>query len=109
MWLGVGGSGVEAQAQAPSNWTVGQVVLTSSGAVSGHAASDATGVSEYLGIPFAQPPVGELRFAPPVAYNGSGAINGSSFVSTWLAAYKWVGEYVLIGGKGILVSGFAEQ
>ena len=75
--LGIGGLGVDAAA----NWTVGQVVSTSSGAVSGHAASNATGVSEYLGIPFAQPPVGDLRFAAPVAYNGSAAINGSSFVS----------------------------
>jgi hypothetical protein len=76
---GLGGLGVEAAAGA--NWTVGQVVETSSGAVSGHAASNATGVSEYLGIPFAQPPVGDLRFAAPVTYNGSEAINGSSFVS----------------------------
>jgi cholinesterase len=75
---GLGSLLVEA---AVTNWTVGQVVETSSGAVSGHAASNATGVSEYLGIPFAQPPVGDLRFAAPVAYNGSGAINGSSFVS----------------------------
>jgi cholinesterase len=75
---GIGGLLVDAAA----NWTVGQVVSTTSGAVSGHAASNATGVSEYLGIPFAQPPVGALRFAAPVAYNGSEAIiDASSFVS----------------------------
>jgi cholinesterase len=64
-----------------SNWTVGQTVQTSSGPVKGHAASNATGVSEYLGIPFAQPPIGDLRFAAPVAYNGTATINGTKFVS----------------------------
>ncbi|PQE08409.1 hypothetical protein CJF30_00005273 [Rutstroemia sp. NJR-2017a BBW] len=62
-----------------SNWTVGQTVQTSSGPVNGHAASNATGVSEYLGIPFAQPPIGDLRFAAPVAYNGTATINGTNF------------------------------
>lgn len=63
-----------------SNWTVGQTVQTTSGSVQGHAAANASDVSEYLGIPFAQPPVGNLRFQPPRAYNGSGTINGTNFV-----------------------------
>ncbi|CAI7634474.1 unnamed protein product [Penicillium crustosum] len=52
-------------------------VNTTSGMVSGHAASNTTGVSEYLGIPFAAPPVGALRFAPPQPYKGTGNINGT--------------------------------
>ena len=63
-----------------SNWTIGQTVRTDSGPVIGHAASNASGVSEYLGIPYAQPPVGNLRFAAPVRYAGSTTINGSAFV-----------------------------
>jgi len=63
-----------------SGWTIGQTVPTSSGPVNGHAASNATQVSEYLGIPFAAPPVGDLRWAPPQKYNGTSAINGTSFV-----------------------------
>jgi cholinesterase len=63
-----------------SNWTVGQTVQTSSGPVNGHAASNATAVSTYLGIPYAEPPVGDLRFAAPQKYSGNSSINGTSFV-----------------------------
>jgi cholinesterase len=65
---------------AKSNWTVGQTVRTSSGPVSGHPASNQSQVSEYLGIPFGQPPVGNLRFAAPVRFNGTAHLNGSDFV-----------------------------
>ncbi|HJY94269.1 MAG TPA: carboxylesterase family protein [Streptosporangiaceae bacterium] len=42
------------------------VVRTASGLVRGRrAATDAAGVAVFLGIPFAQPPVGDLRFAAP--------------------------------------------
>jgi cholinesterase len=52
----------------PRTFEVGQQVNTTSGIIRGHAASNRTEVSEYLGIPFAQPPVGELRFAAPQPY-----------------------------------------
>ena len=64
-----------------ANWTVGQVVQTSSGPVTGHPASNSTDVSEYLGIPFAVPPVGDLRWTAPQRFNGTDPINGTSFVS----------------------------
>ncbi|TQN73832.1 Cholinesterase [Colletotrichum shisoi] len=60
-------------------WIVGQPVTTTSGSVGGHAAPGADQVSEYLGIPYAQPPVGALRFQPPVKYSGSSPIKGSAF------------------------------
>ncbi|KAK4042023.1 cholinesterase [Parachaetomium inaequale] len=40
-------------------------VPTSNGAVTGHIATETSCVLEYLGIPYAKPPVGELRFAAP--------------------------------------------
>ena len=56
-------------------------VKTSSGIVSGHPASNATDVSEYLGIPFAQPPLGKLRFQPPLPLTSPrSVVNGSNFV-----------------------------
>ncbi|KAB8338713.1 hypothetical protein FH972_021658 [Carpinus fangiana] len=60
-------------------YTVGAPVNTTSGRVIGHAAPNATQVSEYLGIPFAQPPVGQLRFAPPLAYSGTEDFHADKF------------------------------
>lgn len=62
-------------------WKVGQIVQTSSGGIVGHAADDATDVSEYLGIPYAQPPTGDLRFQAPVTYNSTDTINAKDFGS----------------------------
>lgn len=71
--------------QRQANWTVGQAVEISSGRVIGHAAKNASasGVSEYLGIPFGKAPTGNLRFAAPEKFEGSSSliINGSVYVS----------------------------
>ncbi|KAK0103599.1 hypothetical protein ONS95_005611 [Cadophora gregata] len=64
------------------DFTVGQTVETSSGPVTGHAATKFPEVSVYLGIPFGQAPIGDLRFAAPVKFVGSSPINGSDFGST---------------------------
>lgn len=60
---------------------VGQTINTSSGPVKGHPASVKTNVLKYLGIPYAQPPLGSLRFMPPVKYQGNETIEGGSIVS----------------------------
>ncbi|GIK07729.1 hypothetical protein Aspvir_003396 [Aspergillus viridinutans] len=62
-----------------ARWTVGQTVQTSSGPVQGHAAPHASNVSEYLSIPYALPPVGNLRFQSPVRYRGNTTISGETF------------------------------
>jgi hypothetical protein len=67
-------------ARQNQNWTVGQTVQTTSGPVNGHAAGIYPQVSEYLGIPFAQPAIGDLRFAPPEKYTGNSTINGTNYV-----------------------------
>jgi hypothetical protein len=70
-----------AAASAASTFTVGQAVDTSSGTIIGQAASRRSDVSEYLGIPYAQPPIGSLRWAAPRAYVGNDTINALSRVS----------------------------
>jgi carboxylesterase type B len=43
-------------------------VETSSGTLIGHESSNKTHVTEYLGVRYAEAPVGELRFAAPKKY-----------------------------------------
>lgn len=45
-----------------------RVQTTTGGVIIGHAASNRTGVTEFLGIRYAEAPVGELRFAAPKKY-----------------------------------------
>jgi cholinesterase len=66
-------------ASAEQTWSVGQTVKASSGTVKGHASSWKPAVSEYLGIPFAQPPVGPLRFKAPVPLKSDKLLNATSF------------------------------
>lgn len=54
--------------------THGTIVNTTSGPVKGHPSTLQPEVSEYLGIRFAQPPVGDLRFAPPQPVEASSSI-----------------------------------
>lgn len=61
--------------------SVGQTIITSSGPVRGHVATVESGVSAYLGIPYALPPVGNRRFMPPEKYHSDKLIIGNSVVS----------------------------
>jgi cholinesterase len=60
-------------------------VKTSNGLTVGHRASNRTNVFKYLGIPFAQPPVGSLRFALPEKYQCSA--NSSILVAAKYVIY----------------------
>ena len=72
-------SAVTANAQSSS--AVGQPVKTTSGTIVGQASSWKRNVSEYLGVPFAAPPVGPLRWAAPQPFKGEGkTIQATKFV-----------------------------
>ncbi|GMG10462.1 unnamed protein product [Aspergillus oryzae var. brunneus] len=66
--------------------SVGASVWTSSGLIVGHAAPQRSNVSEYLGIPYATPPTGDLRFARPVAYHSNSTVRASAY----RLAVEWV-------------------
>ncbi|KAJ5085251.1 Carboxylesterase type B [Penicillium argentinense] len=59
----------------PAVWAgqVGATVKTTSGRIQGHVAERKPAVSEYLGIPYAAAPIGDLRFAAPVSYRSNGS------------------------------------
>lgn len=65
-----------------AKWTPGQKVHTTSGPVRGLAASKYKEVSVYRGIPYAKPPLGDLRFAAPQAYEGHKPIDATKHVSS---------------------------
>ena len=80
--------GAYAAAHHPQNYrsrhfTVGQTVRTTSGRVKGHAATwpGNEAVSEYLGIPYATPPLGSLRFAPPTRFKPKKSVFDASAFS----------------------------
>jgi len=60
-------------------WDIGQEVLTSSGRIKGIASDWKPEVSSYLGIPYAIPPVGELRWTKPQAYQSNATFEANKF------------------------------
>ena len=54
-------------------------VDTSNGPVTGHLAPNSPCVVEYLGVPYAKPPLGDLRFAPPQRFVGKKPYKASQF------------------------------
>ncbi|CAN9387308.1 unnamed protein product [Alternaria alternata] len=71
---------------APKN---GSNVETSSGTLIGHPSSNKTHVTEFLGIRYAEAPVGELRFAAPKKYDApAGTVFEASDLRTDCPAVK---------------------
>lgn len=89
-------------------FTIGSEVKTTSGTVCGHAAANRTQVSEYLGIPFAEPPVNDLRFAAPKPYRNTTHFNASSFGASCLMSTTTTNFSVLLA-EGYHMAPTAEQ
>src|SRR3981189_2198631 len=63
------------------------VVRTAAGQVRGRAEN---GVAVFRGIPFAQPPVGALRFAAPQPARAWGGVRGGGLVGAGLPVMVWI-------------------
>ena len=57
----------------------GLKIQTSSGLIEGFFNSTAPDVRQFLGVPFAEPPIGDLRFARPEVYKPKGNIKAYQF------------------------------
>jgi hypothetical protein len=64
-------------------------VLTTNGKITGHPAPDVRNTAEFLGIPYAQPPVGQLRFAPPLPLDSNGSFVAANWVCQWPKSGNW--------------------
>jgi Carboxylesterase family len=56
-------------------------ISTTSGVIVGHAAANKTGVTEYLGIPYAASTNGSQRWLPPQRFTSEKTFNASTYVS----------------------------
>jgi len=85
----------------------GLAIRTTSGTVQGFVNSTAPDVRQWLGIPYAESPVGDLRFAPPVAKRPSGPINATAFAPSCMQQAgsgktiytEEVSEFLINGGQ----------
>ncbi|KAF3761203.1 alpha/beta-hydrolase [Cryphonectria parasitica EP155] len=73
---------------------VSQQVTTSYGTVEGATSDLESGVTVYKGIPFATPPVGDLRWtAPTPPANWTGVLNATSFGADCAQSYSALGIF----------------
>lgn len=61
-----------AQSSSNSSVSAGLLVKTSSGPIQGFFNQSAPDVRQFLGVPFAEPPIGDLRFVPPQSKKPNG-------------------------------------
>jgi carboxylesterase type B len=68
--------------------TDGLIVQTSSGQVHGFINQSAPLVRQFLGVPYAEPPIGSLRFAPPETKANAGVINATAFAPVCMQQFS---------------------
>lgn len=79
-----------------SNSTSGPIVRTSYGHVQGAASEFREGVSAFKGIPYAAPPVGDLRWKPPVkpAPWGNDVLNATTFGNQCIQTFSNINQSI---------------
>jgi len=72
----------------PSNDTAGLIVQTTSGEVHGFINQTAPLVRQFLGVPYAEPPLGALRFAPPQTKTKGRPISATAFAPSCMQQFS---------------------
>jgi carboxylesterase type B len=66
----------------------GLVVQTTSGEIHGFINQSTPLVRQFLGVPYAQPPLGNLRFMPPQTKQNAGVINATAFAPSCMQQFS---------------------
>jgi carboxylesterase type B len=85
----------------------GLVVETTSGTLHGFINASTPLVRQFLGVPYAEPPLGSLRFAPPVSKANAGVINATKFGDSCMQQFSnsstiytnQVSQFLINGGQ----------
>jgi carboxylesterase type B len=86
----------------------GLLVETTSGSVKGFVNHTAPNVRQFLGVPFAEPPVGDLRFARPQKKQHRGTIKAFSLPNSCMQQFdtnsstiytEYESEFLISGGN----------
>lgn len=96
---------------APSSYGVsthgsGLIVETSSGSIHGFINRTAPDVRQFLGVPFAEPPVDNLRFAKPEKKKANGVVKAFNLPNSCMQQFNTNSSTIYTTyEKGFLISG----
>ncbi|KAJ5668896.1 hypothetical protein N7462_009966 [Penicillium macrosclerotiorum] len=89
-----------------STLAAGLLVETSSGHIQGFVNLTAPDVRQFLGVPFAEPPVGDLRFAKPQAKQPNGTIDAYKLPNSCMQQFNTNSSTIYTTYEtGFLISG----
>jgi carboxylesterase type B len=101
-----GASPVQRSPGQTSTTAAGLLVKTSSGLVQGFTNSTAPDVRQFLGVPFANPPLGDLRFAAPQAKTAeTSTINALQLPNSCMQQFSNSSTIYTTYETGFLISG----
>lgn len=84
----------------------GLLVNTSSGPIQGFFNLTAPDVRQFLGVPFAEPPVGDLRFESPQKKTANGTVNAFTLPNSCMQQFNWNSSTIYTEYEtGFLISG----